>query len=142
MYPFIYGKVIFSFRQCEAIGGIRGAEQSLPWHTPGYSDSSFCTAVGCTCDDGPHWTIGFSHSAVNTCFTGRHPEESEEDKRYHHCLGIVWYNHFSVETNWLAELPAAYRALAAPTMNWLGSVSRDPEPATTNLWANKVNRPQ
>ena len=27
LYPFLYGKVIFSFRQCEAVGGVSGAEE-------------------------------------------------------------------------------------------------------------------
>jgi hypothetical protein len=45
-----------------------------------------------------------------------------------------WYDRFSVETAWLAELPAAYSALAAPTTNWIGWVSRDPEPGAPNLW--------
>lgn len=223
-YPFIYGKVIFSFRPCEAHGGVSGAEQSVPRHEPDYGDHSLCGGIGCQCDGGPFWVVGFGHGLVSTCFQTRHPEEPSEDKLYHHCLGVVWdgqpvnladlcvshgfdlaslvvwevngkrlessaltlgaeppdlepsifrvkmllasdtgilwdrlilvvnnsntktafdawYNRFSVETNWLAELPAAYRALAAPTTNWLGVVSRDPEPITTNLWANKVDRP-
>jgi len=37
-----------------------------------------------------------------------------------------WYTRFSVETNWLAELPAAYNAL--------GPNNSDPEPASPNLW--------
>jgi hypothetical protein len=47
-----------------------------------------------------------------------------------------WYDRFSVETNWLAELPAMYNRLAVTT-NWLGTVSLngDPEPSATNLWA-------
>jgi hypothetical protein len=54
-----------------------------------------------------------------------------------------WVTRWSAPANrtWLEELPAAYSALAPPTTNWLGTVNRDPEPVTTNLWANKVDTP-
>ena len=91
-YPFLYGRVIFSIWPCEAVGGVFGAEQKPPLHEPGYNDSTLCGGIGCTCDDGPHWIIGFDHSAVNTCFLSRHPDEPEDDKLYHHCLGVVWNN--------------------------------------------------
>ena len=46
-----------------------------------------------------------------------------------------WYDRFSVETNWLARLPAAYNRIGETT-NRLGMVllGDDPEPNTTNLW--------
>ncbi|MEI7901197.1 MAG: hypothetical protein WCK89_13170 [bacterium] len=91
VYPFIYGTVIFPFRQCEAHGGVSGAEQSLPLHEPEYSDYSLCNGIGCVCDGGPHWVVGFSHGLVNTRNL-THPEEAVNDKAIHHCLGVVWTN--------------------------------------------------
>ena len=216
-YPFIYGRVVFTFGLCEAVGGlVLGAEQRLPWHEPGYSETVGCGAEGCSCTGSDRWHVGFDHGAVNTRNLN-HPEEPESDKAYLHCLGVVWsaepfdlaalcadvglfvedyaifeadgarldsalldlgpeppdlkptifrvkmldksipdivwdrlilvvnnrraknsfdawHTRFSVETNWLEELPAAYGSLAVPTTNWLGVVSRDPEPSTTNLW--------
>jgi hypothetical protein len=90
VYPFLYGRVVFSFRQCEAVGGVRGAEQHPPWHAPEYDDSSLCGGIGCTCDGGPHWFIGFSHSAVNTRNLNHPQENPESDKHINHCLGVVW----------------------------------------------------
>ncbi len=89
-YPFLYGRVIFPVRLCEAVGGVFGAEQT-PRHEPGYDDSTPCGGIGCTCEDGPRWTIGFSHSAVNTrnifppITTGNEDADTTE-----HCLGVVW----------------------------------------------------
>jgi hypothetical protein len=90
VYPFLYGRVVFSFRQCEAVGGVRGAEQNPPWHTPDYDDSSLCGGIGCVCDDGPHWFIGFSHSAVNTRNLSRLKTGNEDVDTTEHCLGVVW----------------------------------------------------
>ncbi len=89
-YPFLYGKVIFSFRQCEAVGGVRGAEQSQPWHEPAISDHSPCGGIGCICDGGPHWTVGFDHSAVKTRNLSRIRTGNEEVDTTEHCLGVVW----------------------------------------------------
>lgn len=207
-YPFIYGSVIFSFRQCEAIGGVSGAEEHPPGHEPGYDDHSLCDGLGCSCDDGPHWVIGFGN--VNTRNLNHPAEKPESDKYINHCLGVVWstqsidladlsescgldlaslvvwevdgkrqpssmlalgaeppdleptvfrikmlqasnpdmvwdqfilvvnnqntktrfdewYARFSVETDWMAELPAAYSTL--------GPNNSDPEPPSINLWA-------
>jgi hypothetical protein len=90
VYPFLYGRVIFSFRQCEAVGGVRGAEQNPPWHTPDYDDSSLCGGIGCVCDDGPHWIVGFGHSAVNTRNLSRLKTGNEDVDTTEHCLGVVW----------------------------------------------------
>jgi len=89
-YPFLYGRVVFSFRHCEAVGGVFGAEQNLPGHAPEYDDSSLCYAIGCTCDGGPHWTIGFDHSAVNTRNLSRIVTGNDDADTTEHCLGVVW----------------------------------------------------
>ena len=90
IYPFIYGRVIFSFRQCEAIGGVSGAEEHPPLHEPDYDDHSLCGGIGCTCDDGPHWVVGFDHWLVNTRNLYHPAENPESDKYINHCLGVVW----------------------------------------------------
>ena len=89
-YPFLYGRVVFSFRLCEAVGGVFGAEQRPPSHTPGYSGSSLCSGIGCVCDGGPHWIIGFSHAAVNTRNLPRIVTGDTDADTTEHCLGAVW----------------------------------------------------
>jgi len=212
-YPFLYGKVVFTVGACEATGSgdVLGAEWDYPGHEPGHYNHTYCSAIGCICVGGPRTFVGFDHASVNTCFTDRHPEESAEDKRYHHCLGIIWingatnltslckdfgqdlnslvvwevngtrqsssmldlgteppdlepaiyrikmlqasnpdivwdrlilvvnnsttkelftdwYDRFSVETNWLAELPAAYNNTFGTTTNWLGVINTQAHP--------------
>ncbi len=89
-YPFLHGRVIFRVRLCEAVGGVFGAEQNY-WHEPGYHDSSLCGGIGCICDGGPRWDIGFSHSAVNTrnIFPYIGPDKTDLNPT-EHCLGVVW----------------------------------------------------
>ena len=89
-YPFLHGRVIFSVRLCEAVGGVFGAEQNY-WHEPGYHDSSLCFGIGCICDGGPRWDIGFSHSVVNTrnIFPYIGPDKTDLNPT-EHCLGVVW----------------------------------------------------
>jgi hypothetical protein len=90
VYPFLYGRVIFSCRLCEAVGGVFGAEQT-DGHEPSYESPSRCTGIGCGCKDGPRWDIGFSHSAVNTrnIFPRIGPDKTESPPT-EHCLGVVW----------------------------------------------------
>jgi len=90
-YPFIYGKVIFSFRQCEAVGGfVFGAEMNWPLHEPACYEYTGCGGIGCMCQDVGNTYVGFDHGKVNTCFFDRHPDEPAADKEIHHCLGVVW----------------------------------------------------
>ncbi len=88
-YPFLHGRVIFRVRLCEAVGGVFGAEQNC-WHEPGYHDSSLCGGIGCICDGGPRWDIGFSHSAVNTRNLSRIKTGNDDVDTTEHCLGVVW----------------------------------------------------
>ena len=88
-YPFLHGRVIFRVRLCEAVGGVFGAEQNY-WHEPGYHDSSLCGGIGCICDGGPRWDIGFSHSAVNTRNLSRIKTGNDDVDTTEHCLGVVW----------------------------------------------------
>lgn len=90
LYPFLYGKVIFSFRQCEAVGGVSGAEEHPPWHEPGYSDHSPCGGIGCACDGGPHWTVGFDHWPVNTRNLTRIETGNQDEDTTEHCVGVIW----------------------------------------------------
>ena len=89
-YPFLHGRVIFRVRLCEAVGGVFGAEQNY-WHEPGYHDSSLCFGIGCICDGGPRWDIGFDHSVVNTrnIFPYIGPDKTDLNPT-EHCLGVVW----------------------------------------------------
>jgi len=90
-YPFLYERVIFTFRPCmPRPAGVYGAEENGGTHEPEYVETTECGGIGGVCTDGPVRFVGFSHAKVNTCFTDRHPEEPAEDKRYHHCLGVVW----------------------------------------------------
>jgi hypothetical protein len=88
-YPFLHGRVIFRVRLCEAVGGVFGAEQNY-WHEPGYHDSSLCFGIGCICDGGPRWDIGFDHSAVNTRNLSRIKTGNDDVDTTEHCLGVVW----------------------------------------------------
>jgi hypothetical protein len=88
-FPFLYGKAIFSVRPCGAIGGVFGAEHA-PWHEPDYDDSSLCGGIGCICDGGPRWDIGFNHSAVNTRNLSRIKTDNDDVDTTEHCLGVVW----------------------------------------------------
>jgi len=89
-YPFLYGRVIFRVRLCEAVGGVFGAEQA-DGHEPSYESPSRCTGIGCGCKGGPCWIIGFSHSAVNTrnIFPRIGPDKTDSPPT-EHCLGAVW----------------------------------------------------
>jgi hypothetical protein len=89
-YSFLHGRVIFRVRLCEAVGGVFGAEQNY-WHEPGYHDSSLCFGIGCICDGGPRWDIGFDHSVVNTrnIFPYIGPDKTDLNPT-EHCLGVVW----------------------------------------------------
>jgi len=89
-YPFIYGKVCFAVRGCEAVGGVSGAEQHPPWHEPDYDDQSLCDGIGCVCDGGPHWIVGFDHAAVNTRNLTRLTTGDNDVDSTEHCLGVVW----------------------------------------------------
>jgi len=91
-YPFLYGKVAFTFGACEATGNddILGAEQHYPGHEPCHDDYTLCGAIGCVCCGGPRTFVGFDHEKVHTRNLTNHPDETDEDRRYHHCLGIVW----------------------------------------------------
>ena len=90
VFPFLYGKAIFSCRLCEAEGGVFGTEQA-DGHEPGYSNPSRCSGIGCGCEGGPRWDIGFSHSAVNTrnIFPRIGPDKTDSPPT-EHCLGVVW----------------------------------------------------
>ncbi|HOE62109.1 MAG TPA: hypothetical protein PK576_10775, partial [Kiritimatiellia bacterium] len=90
VYPFLYARVIFSFRPCEAAGEVRGAEQNLPWHTPEHGHFSLCSGIGCVCEGSGYWTIGFSHSAVNTRNLSRLGTGNGDADATEHCLGVVW----------------------------------------------------
>ncbi len=59
-------------------------------HTPGYSDNP--TNSPCICKHRakqPTMRFGFDHAKVNTRNL-THPKERESDKKYDHCLGIMW----------------------------------------------------
>lgn len=90
VYPFIYGKVSFNVRGCNAQGGVFGAEQALPWHEPNHEEHSLCNGIGCVCDGGPHWIIGFGHGSVNTRNLTRINTGNLEADTVEHCLGVVW----------------------------------------------------
>jgi hypothetical protein len=89
-YSFLHGRVIFRVRLCEAYGGVFGAEQNY-WHEPGFYDRCGCSGIGCVCEAGPRWDIGFSHSAVNArnIFPYIGPDKTDSNPT-EHCLGVVW----------------------------------------------------
>jgi len=89
-YSFLHGRVIFRVRLCEAVSGVVGAE-GLSWHAPGHGDSSPCSGIGCICDAGDYWIVGFDHSAVNTrnIFPRIGPDKTDSPPT-EHCLGVVW----------------------------------------------------
>ena len=90
-YPFMCRNVIIGFGLCTAQGGLYGAEAFGPHHAPGfYGQNHPCIWRGCENAGGPVTLIGFGHEKVNTRNLDIHPEEPDEDKLYHHCLGIVW----------------------------------------------------
>jgi hypothetical protein len=90
-YPFLYERVIFSFRPClPRPSGVYGAEQRDGGHEPGYAEKTGCGGEGGTCWDGPVWFVGFGHEKVNTRNLTEHPDEPESDRAIKHCLGVVW----------------------------------------------------
>jgi hypothetical protein len=88
-YSFLHGRVIFRVRLCEAVSGVVGAE-GLSWHAPGHGDSSPCSGIGCICDAGDYWIVGFDHSAVNTRNLSRIETGNDDADTTEHCLGVVW----------------------------------------------------
>ena len=90
-YPFIYGKVIFSFRQCEAVGGfVFGAEMNWPLHVPACYEYTGCGGIGCTCQDAGNTYVGFDHWLVNTRNLELISVANSEENTVNHCLGVVW----------------------------------------------------
>ena len=92
-YQFMRRNIVVWFGGCKALGktSIHGVEGSDS-HEPGrFEDSTWsCDLRGCECSGGgPTVAIGFDHAKVNTRNLF-HPEESEGDKEYQHCLGITW----------------------------------------------------
>jgi hypothetical protein len=85
-------QVVFDIGWCGAGGGVKGAEHwNNPGHTPKYSPISKCLGIGCTCEGGPVWYVGFDHAKVNTrdlSIIKTHLEEAYQ--RTEHCLGLVW----------------------------------------------------
>lgn len=56
----------------------------------GYDDHTYCSGLGCECDGGEHWIVGFDHEKVNTrnltlIKTGVADEDTTD-----HCLGVLW----------------------------------------------------
>jgi hypothetical protein len=91
VYPFIYGRVIFSFRQCEAIGGlVLGAETNLPLHEPACYEFTGCGGIGCVCLDDGNTYVGFDHALVNTRNLDLISVANSEENTVNHCLGVVW----------------------------------------------------
>ncbi len=90
-YPFIYGKVAFTFGACEATGNddVLGAEWNCPGHAPCHDDYTLCGAIGCVCRDGLRTFVGFDHEKVHARNLN-HPDENASDKLIRHCLGVVW----------------------------------------------------
>ena len=89
-FPFLYGRVVFSFRFCEAVGGVRGAQAAMPGHSPSYLEHDVCQGIGCTCSGPPLWTVGFSHIAVSTRNLSRIETGNDDVDTTEHCLGVVW----------------------------------------------------
>ncbi|MCL2104399.1 MAG: hypothetical protein FWH21_05000 [Kiritimatiellaeota bacterium] len=89
-YSGINTKVTFDIGFCGAEGGVKGAEHwNNPGHAPSYAPVSKCLGIGCGCQAGPVWYVGTSHDIFHIRDLN-HDDESEEDKKYQHCLGIVW----------------------------------------------------
>ena len=92
-YPFIHRDIPFFFSECRAASGINGLESLLgagayphePFQVAGWA----CMLRGCGCPGGFTIAIGFSHEEVNTRNLW-HPDEPKEDRKYQHCLGVVW----------------------------------------------------
>ena len=106
-YPFLRRNVVIRYAVCQARGGIYGVEEvyyagelwNSLWggfrtgHEPGQYDEWPCYLRGCTCSGDPTTIIGFSHGVGVNCLNTRnldHPDEPDEDKKYNHCLGILW----------------------------------------------------
>lgn len=89
-YPFLYERVIFSFRPClPRPAGAYGAEER-PGHDPIICEVTECGGEDGICTDGPAHFIGFSHSAVNTRNLSLIPTGNAEEDTMEHCLGLVW----------------------------------------------------
>jgi len=92
-YPSLFGSFAFRVRPCGALHHgpeVRGAEHILnPTHEPGHFPTTTCGAAGCLCSGASLTHVGFDHAKVNTRNLN-HPDESAEDKKHLHCLGIIY----------------------------------------------------
>jgi hypothetical protein len=90
-YPFIYGKVVFTFGQCEAVSGVYGAEGVLG-HTPGhdFDQPAGCGGIGCACESEDRWVVGFDHRSVCTRNLVLIEVHDDDEDTMNHCLGVAW----------------------------------------------------
>ena len=98
-YPAVFGTVSFRIRQCGTLTGVRGVEEADRFwgggidgpgdHLPGRVFPTRCPGHGCGCLYGELLAVGFDHAKARTRNLW-HPDEAPEDRRYRHCLGIVW----------------------------------------------------